>query len=526
MRPPRRTAKCMDRPHRSPVLEFRGRALPEPAIPVGYAALIEQYDLRLPLPARLSAISERYRPRSTQQWLILNPRRAPEDTLGGHLVFALKREGIDLLVLARLFRAVPSEEVDGFVRSAPTGSYTRRVWFLYEWLTGRTLDLPDAAKVTAVPVVDRALQYGLAEGELSIRHRIKNNLPGTTEFCPMVRRTANLDGSEAKDLAERAREVIGRTHPDIIQRAAAFFLLSDSQASFQIEGERPSISRAARWGRAIAEAGSHSLSAVALEKLQRLVIGDGRFVKLGLRDEGGFIGTRNRVTHEPIPEHVSARPEDLPSLMRGLVAYDARATGGDLDAVVAAAAVAFGFVYIHPFEDGNGRLHRWLIHHQLEVAGFNPPGLVFPVSAVILREIAEYKRVLTSYSAPLVECCIDWRPTDSHNVEVLNDTIDYYRFFDATLHAEFLYRCVAETVERDLPNEVAYLEAFDRFSADVSVLVDMPEKTVRLLHDFLQQGGGRLSRRGRTNEFAAFTDGEVQQVEQLYAQTIGSIKLP
>ena len=38
--------------------------------------------------------------------------------------------------------------------------------------------------------------------------------------------------------------------------------------------------------------------------------------------------------------------------------------------MVAAAAVAFGFVYIHPFEDGNGRLHRWRIHHVLARAGF------------------------------------------------------------------------------------------------------------------------------------------------------------
>lgn len=516
----------MDRPAPALVLNFRGRALPEPAFPVGYAALIECYGLRLPLPARLSAISERYRPGATPQWRLLNPRREPKDTLGGHLEFALKREGVDLLVLARLFRAVPTGEVEALVRTAPTGSYARRIWFLYEWLTGRTLDVPDAAKVTAVPVVDAALQYGLDEGELSVRHRVRNNLPGTPEFCPMVRRTAALDAAEAKDLTERARDIIGRTHPDVIQRAAAFFLLSDSQASFHIEGERPTASRAARWGRAIADAGAHSLSLEEFESLQRLVIGDARFVKLGLRDEGGFIGTRNRITHEPIPEHVSARPEDLSSLMRGLIAYDNRAAKGGLDPVVAAAAVAFGFVYIHPFGDGNGRLHRWLIHHQLEVAGFNPPGLVFPVSAVILREMDTYKKVLTSYSAPLVECCIDWRATESHNVEVLNDTADYYRYFDASAHAEFLYHCVAETVEYDLPNEVAYLEAYDRFAAGVNELVDMPEKMIRLLHDFLQQGGGQLAKRAKQKEFAALAEPEVHRVERLYAHTLGAIKAP
>ena len=81
---------------------------------------------------------------------------------------------------------------------------------------------------------------------------------------------------------------------------------------------------------------------------------------------------------DPIPVHISARPEDLRGLMQGLVDYARRALAAPLDPVVAAAALSFGFVYIHPFEDGNGRLHRWLIHHVLARAGYNPPNLVFP----------------------------------------------------------------------------------------------------------------------------------------------------
>src|SRR5262249_47060356 len=154
----------------------------------------------------------------------------------------------------------------------------------------------------------------------------------------------------------------------------------------------------------------------------------------------------------PVPEHISAQAEDLPTLIDGLVAFDRLALQDDLDPVIAAATLAFGFVYIHPFLDGNGRLHRWLIHHVLARAGFNPPGVVFPVSAVILRKLEEYRRVLESYSRPLLNL-IQWRPTPEGNVEVLNETADYYRYFDATRHAEFLYECVAETVAQDLPNE-------------------------------------------------------------------------
>jgi len=254
-----------------------------------------------------------------------------------------------------------------------------------------------------------------------------------------------------------------------------------------------------------------------LERLQHLVIGDARFVRLGLRSEGGFVGTHDRRTREPVPEHVSARAQDLPDLVAGIIDYAERAIEGGVDAVTAAAVIAFGFVYVHPFVDGNGRLHRWLIHHLLAAAGYNPPGLVFPVSAAILRRLDGYRRVLESYSAPL-RSFVDWRATENGNVEVLNDTADYYRYFDATPHAEFLYESVAQTVEHDLPDEVRFLEAFDRFVAGVKEVVEMPDRQVELLRGFLQQGGGRLSKRARDQEFAALTDAEAERVEALYAR--------
>ncbi len=483
--------------------------------------MIDRYRLRLPLPPQLAAVARRHHPKSSAEWRLLTPRHAPADTLGGHLEFALKWEGVDLSVLAQLFGTVSPDEVGEIVRIKPTGIYTRRLWFLYEWLTDRELDLPDLGKVRSIPAIDPDRQFASQGGPLSSRHKVVDNLPGTREFCPLVRRTDRLHRFRERRLDERAREVIGRTHPDILARAAAFLLLDDSRSSFQIEGERPPQQRTARWGQAIAEAGSQPLSIDELERLQRIVIGDPRFVHLGLREEGGFVGNHDRVTGEPIPDHISARPEDLESLLRGLVECADRSVKGGLDPVVAAAVTAFGFVYIHPFEDGNGRLHRWLIHHVLSVAGYNPPGIVFPISAAILRDIKQYKEVLESYSKPLLPC-IEWQSTESGNIEVVGQTADYYRYFDATAHAEFLFHCVEETVEQDLPSEVAYLEAYERFAGGVQQIVDMPNSTIDLLHRFLRQGGGRLSKGARMKEFEALTDAEVGQVERIYEDCFAS----
>lgn len=504
---------------------FDGRMLPEAGRPVGYAALWKHYELPLPAPARVAVISGKRRRIEAAEWLVLGPSYAPDETLAGHLQFALKWEGVDLAVLRWLFGAVGSEEVTTVVRQKPTGAYTRRIWFLYEWLTEEKLDVPDAGKVRSVLAVDPKQQYVAETGSLSKRHRVTNNLPGGPAFCPLVRRTAAIDRFREKRFDESARRVAGRTHPDILARAAAFLLLDDSRASFRIEGEQPAPDRALRWSQAIAQAGTIPLNVAELERLQKLVIGDARFVKLGLRKKGGFVGEHDRFTQEPLPEHISARSDDLQMLLDGMAHYAERAVDTGLDPVVVAAVVAFGFVYVHPFEDGNGRLHRWLIHHVLADAKYSPPNLIFPISSAILRRINEYKRVLESYSRPLLPH-IKWKATATGNLEVLNDTADYYKYFDATAHAAFLYACVEETVEKDLPEEVKYLEAFDRFVDGVQQVVDMPKRSVDLLHKFMRQGNGTLSKRARSGEFAPLSDAEVQQFEELFRDCFDGVQQP
>jgi hypothetical protein len=106
---------------------------------------------------------------------------------------------------------------------------------------------------------------------------------------------------------------------------------------------------------------------------------------------------------------------------------------------------------------------------------------------------------------------------------VLNDTGDFYRFFDATPHAEFLYGCVRRTIEQDLPRETAFLRAYDAFCARVGTIVDMPAGTMDLLFRFLQQNGGRLSGCAREREFSALTDAEAKRIEALYDEASGEL---
>jgi hypothetical protein len=236
-----------------------------------------------------------------------------------------------------------------------------------------------------------------------------------------------------------------------------------------------------------------------------------------LRDEGGFIGEHDRETRLPLPVHISARAEDLASLVDGMVGFD-RGAALKMDPVVAAAVLAFGFVYVHPFADGNGRIHRYLIHHALASRGFNPQGVVFPVSSAILERIDDYRRVLEDYSKRLLPI-VNWEATRDGNVDVRGDTADFYRFFDATAQTEFLFECVRKTIDEDLPREAAFLASYDRFRAFVvEEIVDMPERTIDLLFRFLRQNNGRISRRAREKEFSALTDEEVTKLETAYGE--------
>lgn len=507
---------------KTPVGDFMGRLMPERGIPTGYAALVQRYNLTAVLPPRLTALAMRHHPSSTVDWLMLTPRHRPEQTLAGQLQFAFRWEGLDLGILAALFRRVEAEEIAAIVRATPTGGFSRRLWFLYEWLTEELLDVPDPGKVRAVSVVDTDLQYGLGIALPSSRHKVLDNLPGSRRFCPLVRRSGRMQVLGASRLDERARDVMGRTRKDLVARAAAFLLVKDSKSSFAIEKERVSGDRATRWAQAIGQAGGRPLSLEELDRLQRIVIGDARFVKLGLRDEGGFVGVHDRISGEPVPDHISARHEDLPDLVRGMVEFDHRAAPRGLDPVIAAASLGFGFVYVHPYADGNGRLHRWLFHHVLAQANYNPPGVPFPISSAIERRMAEYASVLESHSAEVLPL-IDWRPTPTGNVEVLNETADFYRYFDATAHAEFLYDCVAQTVEKDLPEEVAFLEAHETFASGVQSIADMPSALVERLRAFLAQNGGVLSKRARQNEFKDLTAEEADRIEAIYADAFGEV---
>ena len=113
---------------------FGGRKFPEEGIIVGYTALIENYNLSMPYPEIITLISLKNKKYKTSSFSIYSKSYEPENKLDKQIVFALKYEGINLLFFKKLFEKLNEEQLIEIIQKEPSSIYSRKIWFLYEWL--------------------------------------------------------------------------------------------------------------------------------------------------------------------------------------------------------------------------------------------------------------------------------------------------------------------------------------------------------------------------------------------------------
>ena len=359
----------------------------------------------------------------------------PEGSPISHLKFALKHEPLDLGIVYEAFQAIGPAPLEAWLREEPTGSFSRRAWFLYEFLLGQKLDAEDARSGNYVMALDETRHFGAAPRN-SARHRVRDNLLGNRELCPVLRRTPKLEAMQRVELSAEAIGLTAQYAPETLARAVNFLYKKETRSSFAIEGETPSKNREERFLQALHSASSFTADKASLIGLQSGIV-DARYAAQDWRDLQNFVGETTRGFGEYV-HFICPRPQDVPSLMRGWAGLTERVLSGGVDPVLAAAVCAFAFVFVHPFEDGNGRIHRFLIHYALTRGRFGPPEVVLPVSAAILRQMPLYDQTLEAFSKPIM-AAIDWEFTPESEIIVENDTSSLYRYFDATMQAEYLY---------------------------------------------------------------------------------------
>lgn len=469
---------------------------------VGYAHLHETLGLRVLPPAVRAFVSPGQRRIACQEGAILvPPRQAPPegaDTLT-HVLFALKHEPMNLAILMDALGSVPASIMHAAIARQPGSAYVRTACFLWEKATAAALtDLPPI-RGARTRVFDPA-RYATGPGRVSQKWRIDFNGLGDTDYCPVVslplpsvNRTGNT--MSAGSLWDRLRAHQQALSPTLRARAQAWSYLHETRSSFAIEHEAPSGDRAASFARLLRQVHAHPrLDEEALVTLQNAIVDNPRLRAFSFRTtqnwlQGPLQGPLG-VTYVPPP------PDLARSVLAGLARMSETAPG-TAHPMALAAALSFGFVFAHPFEDGNGRLSRFLIHHALARAGCLDEGCLLPVSMAMQRHEEEYLEALQAFSAPARSF---WKVLD---VGCRKPSMTFigspslYRYWDATPATAFLSRMAEEAFAVDVRGEADWLVSYDAIVRAVSAEHDLRSSTLATLVAGAMASSGVVSKRRR-----------------------------
>lgn len=484
-------------------------------VPVGYAHLIQMLDLQVRPLARPAAVSGAVNKRVDSEMRVLFPRGvAVDDSIVGHLEFAMRHEGVNLEVVDAVFEHLAPTALMERLAATPTGAHIRRACFLWEWLTDQSLPVGAMSTGGYVDLLP-AEEYIVADEPLnSPKFRVRDNALGTRDFCPTVRRAAVPKVPPLADLLNEAdRSLASVTDPALYERALSYLYLSETRSNFAIERETPSADKQERFVQLLQHAGETMfVTETWLVELQNLVVRDAYSQEASYRAQQNWLeDATGRVTFFP------PAPDDLRRAMKG---WEAFVNGTRCrDPLVKAAAGGFGFVYLHPFMDGNGRLHRFLIHHALARAHARGKGVVVPVSAVMLKNIPDYLAVLSGFSRPVTRLWSYVRDEVSPLVTKAAGGRSY-RYINFDREVAFLHATVQRAVREEIPRELAWLAGYDIAFQQIATAFDLPNKDISALIRMIQSNQGSLSAHWR-KQFAHLPEEVLDRIETLARDAFG-----
>jgi len=246
----------------------------------------------------------------------------------------------------------------------------------------------------------------------------------------LVLRTARVQQAEQYDCAQHLADLEVEFGADVLLRSVVWLTIKESRASFAIEHEEQHVDRVRRFAFAMEQhcgQGDDPLAEGALGELQSQILGP-RATRYGVRRSPVFIGEADGFTE--VVHYIAPHWDEAPALLSGLRSFATRTAGAS--PLVRAAVLSFGFVYIHPMSDGNGRISRFLINDALRRDRAIPAPFILPVSATITSTVINrrgYDQALELFSRPLMRKYAQaWRFGAE---QVAEDGVHYNLQFDA-----------------------------------------------------------------------------------------------
>jgi hypothetical protein len=427
----------------------------------------------------------------------------PAASIGEHLKFALKYEVVHLEFLARVFAMGPAP-IEEWIRREPSGAYARRAGFLYEWLTGARLDVADTPSGNYVDALD-AGDYLTASRAANVpRWRVRDNMPGTRDFCPIVYRSPAVNAIADYDCAKALRDLEVVFGADVLLRSAVWLTIKESRASFAIEHEEKKVDRVRRFATVMETRcgiAGDPLQQATLELLQQEILGPA--TRYGVRASPVFVG--HMTSYENIVDYIGPHWDHAKALLGGLQASMTKTVGQS--AIVRAAVASFGFVFIHPMSDGNGRISRFLVNDVLRRDNAVPAPFILPISATITNSSSErvgYDRSLEHFSRPLMRAYSERYQfgalvqhadgVESNFVfDAYDEALPVWRYPDLTFQAAWLGRVIKITIEQEMRSEADLLRSIDRARVAVKEHLEGPNTDIDQIIRSVRENGWVVS---------------------------------
>ncbi|WHZ12930.1 MAG: Filamentation induced by cAMP protein Fic [Burkholderiaceae bacterium] len=489
---------------------------------IGYEFLLSKIPLRMPPPARPARIMPVTRVEEMPDLLAVPRHVAPDQDASvlDHVLFALKHETLQLAFLHEALKLVPAEALVQALTAQRQGAYLRKAAFLWEKANGTELQLPwGTTGGNYVDMFDPEDYYTGTLWERSQRLRVNFNGIGPYDFCPVVRRDPALQDQGEEILKDLKAWSTNPDNAGVLDRVMGWAYLSETRDSYAIENEVPSPGKE----RAFLQAMEHlrdrtPLSEEYLVALQNVVVSN------PLKTEAGFRRHQNwlqRGGHGALAvRYVPPPPEAMPSLMEGLMRMaNAR---DDTPPLIKAALVSFGFVFIHPFIDGNGRLSRLLAHHSLNyndaLPTINGNPAILPLSVAMKKNESGYLATLEAFSKPARDL---WDVTYIDGNEFAFDfksSAMTYAHWAGQHAAAFVTACARSALRQSLIDEAAFIHAYDQAFERIDREFDLPDRTINLLIQWIQQNNGRMpERRKNATEIILLTPEMIDRIEAIVA---------
>jgi hypothetical protein len=417
-----------------------------------------------------------------------------------HLLFALKHEGTNLGILMEALTHLPAKELVHAMEESPGSAFVRKACYLWEAANGLTLDAAPAARGAVVDLFDPA-RYVTMEGERHGKWRVHFNGLGTLRYCATVERTPGVEKVLTGEVIERIHRYTERVGAAVRDRALEWAYLDETRSSFAIERETPSEEKQRAFVALLHSAHKkRDISEDYLVQLQTTAVTNPLDRAVGFRNEQNYLQGPLRgaagVTYVPPP------PDLARELMDELMSFINRAPAL-LDPLVAGAVASFGFVFVHPFMDGNGRLSRFIVHYALCQSGQMENGLILPVSIAMKAHEAEYLSTLQAFSVPARERWqVGWIGEDEYDLRFVGSPgYQFYRYWDATPAVEFCYRMADQALEVNLRENTEFILRYDQVTREVERRYDLRGSDLATLITSALTHNGVVSKR-RRDQFA------------------------